>query len=111
MSAITTHVLETTAGHPAAGVGVELAVRDDTGWRRLGTATTDADGRVREIGPATAPAGDYRLVFATGEYYARDGRETFFPEVAVTFTVPAGARHHHVPLLLSPFAFSVYRGS
>lgn len=111
MTAITTHVLDTAAGHPAAGVAVELAVLADTGWQPLGTARTDGDGRVREIGPATAAAGRYRLTFATGAYFALHGRETFFPEVTVTFTVAEATQHHHVPLLLSPFAFSVYRGS
>jgi hydroxyisourate hydrolase len=111
MSAITTHVLDTAEGHPAAGVAVELAVSADQGWLPIGTARTDADGRVAEIGPATAAAGRYRLVFATGEYFALRGRETFFPEVAVTFTIAAATQHYHVPLLLSPFAFSVYRGS
>lgn len=111
MSAITTHVLDTAAGHPAADVAVRLEAGDGEGWRPLGTAGTDADGRVREIGPATVTAGRYRLVFATGDYFARQGRETFFPEVTVTFTVTDATQHHHVPLLLSPFAFSTYRGS
>ncbi len=104
MSAITTHVLDTAAGRPAAGIAVRLEGPDGV----LGTGVTDQDGRVRELGPAVVPAGRYRLVFDTESYFD-DG--SFFPEVAVTFTVTDPAAHHHVPILLSPFAFSTYRGS
>jgi 5-hydroxyisourate hydrolase len=110
MSLITTHVLDTAAGKPAAGVAVRLAVRSGAGWHTLGEAVTDDDGRVRDIGPDAAEPGTYRLTFRTGEYFFRDGRESFFPEVTVTFTV-TDTGHHHVPILLSPFAFSTYRGS
>jgi 5-hydroxyisourate hydrolase len=112
MSAITTHVLDTALGRPAAGVAVRLeAAGPDGGWVRLGTGVTDADGRVRELGPDTVAAGTHRLVFDSGSYFARDGRDTFFPEVSIAFTVADPAAHHHVPLLLSPFALSTYRGS
>lgn len=110
MSLITTHVLDTAAGKPAAGVAVLLEVRDTDGWRQLATGVTDDDGRVRVLGPDSVAPGEYRLTFATRDYFARDGRESFFPEVTVTFTVADGS-HHHVPILLSPFAFSTYRGS
>jgi 5-hydroxyisourate hydrolase len=111
MSAITTHVLDTALGRPAAGVAVRLEVRDGSGWRPLGDGVTDQDGRVRELGPGTIAAGHHRLIFDTAAYFAADGRESFFPEVTVTFTVTEPAQHHHVPILLSPFAFSTYRGS
>jgi 5-hydroxyisourate hydrolase len=111
VSAITTHVLDTAAGVPAAGVAVALEARTDAGWQRLGEAVTDDDGRVRDLGPDTVAAGEYRLTFATGAYFAATGTRSFFPEITVTFVIDDPTRHHHVPLLLSPFAFSTYRGS
>lgn len=111
MTAITTHVLDTAAGRPAAGVAVRLEALVDGAWRELGTGVTDADGRVGALGPDAVAAGHHRLVFATGAYFAATGRESFFPEVTVTFAVTAPEEHHHVPILLSPFAFSTYRGS
>ena len=111
MSAITTHVLDTALGLPAAGVSVRLDVATDTGWQTIGAAVTDTDGRAGELGPATIGAGGHRLTFDTATYFARDGRESFFPEVTIVFTVTDPTRHHHVPVLLSPFAYSTYRGS
>jgi 5-hydroxyisourate hydrolase len=104
MSAITTHVLDTAAGHPAVGIAVRL---EGQGGEVLGDAVTDRDGRVHTLGPATLSAGRYRLVFDTAGYFA----ESFFPEIVITFTVADPAQHYHVPILLSPFAFSTYRGS
>jgi 5-hydroxyisourate hydrolase len=103
---LSTHVLDASRGTPAAGVAVRLAT---VGGQELATAVTDADGRVREVGALTA--GDYRLTFATGEYFAATGQQGFYPEVVVTFTVSDPGQHHHVPLLLSPYAYSTYRGS
>ena len=101
---VTTHVLDAVLGRPAAGVGVRLERADGT---VVAESRTDDDGRVGDLG---APgAGDHRLVFATGDWFAEQGRETFYPEVVVTFTLGEG--RHHVPLLLSPFAYSTYRGS
>jgi 5-hydroxyisourate hydrolase len=108
MSAVTTHVLDTAAGVPAAGIAVRLEQRSGSGWQPLAAGTTDADGRIGELGPDTVPAGQYRLTFDTAGYF---GPESFWPEVTVTFAITDPARHHHVPLLLSPFAFSTYRGS
>jgi hydroxyisourate hydrolase len=106
---VSTHVLDATAGTPAAGVPVSLAARDaDGSWRPVGDGETGADGRLR-FGTATSP-GVYRLTFGTGDYFTARGTETFYPEVSVTFAVQAGG-HFHVPLLLSPFAYSTYRGS
>jgi 5-hydroxyisourate hydrolase len=112
LSAITTHVLDTARGRPAAGLPVvleQLAV--EGGSVELGSATTDIDGRVRDIGPAQLEAGRYRLVFGTTAYFASIGQTPFFPEVSVTFGVSDPAQHYHVPLLLSAFAYSTYRGS
>ena len=108
---LSTHVLDASRGTPASGVAVRLATTDG---HELASAVTDADGRVRELA-AELPAGDYRLTFATGEYFAANGQKGFYPEVVVTFTVTDAdidsAQHHHVPLLLSPYAYSTYRGS
>ena len=106
MSQVTTHVLDTAAGTPARGVPVTLEGADGV----LASAVTDADGRVGELGPERLPAGTYRLRFDTAAYARTGGAEAFFPEVVVTFAV-AGDGHHHVPLLLSPFGYSTYRGS
>lgn len=111
MSTLSTHVLDAVSGNPAAGITVHLERRDDGGdWTALATATTDADGRVPEFGSGTLATGDHRLVFDTGEYFAATGQTGFYPEVTVTFSV-TDERHYHVPLLLSPFAYSTYRGS
>jgi 5-hydroxyisourate hydrolase len=105
MSAITTHVLDTAAGRPAAGIAVRL---EGYGGALLGNGVTDDDGRVRSLGPDTITAGRYRLVFDTAAYF---GDQSFFPEVTVIFAVTDPDQHYHVPILLSPFAFSTYRGS
>lgn len=108
---LTTHVLDASAGTPAVAV---VAVLTGAGGEEVARATTDADGRAA-LGPERLAAGTYVLTFSTGDYFAGRGVETFYPEVAVTFAVndgPDGApRHHHVPLLLSPFSYSTYRGS
>ncbi|MFF0292095.1 hydroxyisourate hydrolase [Kitasatospora sp. NPDC004614] len=115
MAGISTHVLDTSLGRPAAGVPVELAVRTEDGWRLLGTSATDADGRVTGL-PAVAGGSVARLRFDTAEYHAgtgqrSSGQQPFFPEVSIVFTVAPDQLHYHVPLLLNPFGYSVYRGS
>lgn len=110
-SAITTHVLDTALGRPAAGVSVRLEQAESASWLVLGEGVTDADGRIREIGPARVAAGTYRFTFDTGGYFASGERETFFPEVTITFSVTDPNSHYHVPILLSPFSVSTYRGS
>jgi 5-hydroxyisourate hydrolase len=109
MSTVTTHVLDTALGRPAAGVTVRLERPGEA--RPLASGTTDADGRIGALGPDGLNPGVYRIVFGTGAYFARDGRRTFYPEVTVTFEVEDGGGHYHVPLTLSPFAYSTYRGS
>jgi 5-hydroxyisourate hydrolase len=108
MSAVTTHVLDTALGRPGEGIAVALL---DSAGRELGAGVTDADGRIRSLGPELIEPGTYRLIFATGPYFAAAGRDAFFPEVTITFAVRAAGEHYHVPILLSPFAFSTYRGS
>ncbi len=106
MPQLTTHVLDTTRGAPAAGVAVTLA---DALGVVLASAVTDADGRAG-LGPDRLVDGDYALRFATREFFAARGTQTFFPLITVEFTI-ADDRHHHVPILMSPFAYSTYRGS
>ena len=101
---VSTHVLDAALGRPAVGMAVRLERADGT---LVADARTDDDGRVADLG--NPEPGAHRLVFGTGEWFAVQGRETFYPEVVVTFTLGAG--HHHVPLLLSPYAYSTYRGS
>ena len=114
MSTISTHVLDTTLGRPAAGVRVFLEQLDDSGVGiSLGVGETDADGRLRDLLPAgeMLRPGDYRLRFDTGAYFSASNRESFYPSVTVEFRVVGPASHYHVPLLLSPFGYSTYRGS
>lgn len=114
MSAITTHVLDTARGCPAAGVAVVLEHdAGGVGWRVVGRGETDGDGRLRTLMAADArlTPGRYRLVFDTGRYFQSLGTRGFYPEVIVVFEVSAGEAHYHVPLLLSPFGYSTYRGS
>lgn len=108
MSFVSAHVLDTMAGTPARGIALTLS---DEHGAEIAAAVTDADGRASELGPQTLDPGHYRITFATGEYFASRRRATFFPRVVVDFTVEPGEGHYHVPLLLSPFAFSTYRGS
>jgi 5-hydroxyisourate hydrolase len=115
VSGISTHVLDVSRGVAAAGVGVvlERGGAGGGGWTQLTSAATDADGRVKSLLPAggSLDAGEYRLRFATGAYWKGAGVETFHPVVEVTFTVVDASRHHHVPLLVSPFGYSTYRGT
>ena len=103
---ITTHVLDTARGRPAEGVAIMLERADG---ERVGSGTTDADGRLRELG--SVEPGHYRLTFDTGAYFAAGGQDGFYPEVVVNFTVEQGEDHYHVPLLLNPYGYSTYRGS
>jgi 5-hydroxyisourate hydrolase len=114
MSTVTTHVLDTALGQPAAGVPVRLERAFDSPAPvpvAVAEGVTGADGRISDLGPDDLAPGTYRIVFGTGAYFARDGRRAFYPEVTVTFLVEAGGGHYHVPLTLSPFAYSTYRGS
>ena len=111
---ISTHVLDTALGRPAGGVPVLLErVLAGGGASEVTRAATDADGRVRELAPAggALSAGDYRLTFDSGAYFAAQGVEGFYPLVTILFTLRDPAQHHHVPLLLSPFGYATYRGS
>jgi 5-hydroxyisourate hydrolase len=112
---LSTHVLDAALGRPAQAVPVTLQHWSDEGWQRLAEGVTDADGRLRlstDAGEELAlQAGIHRLDFATASYFAATGQTGFYPQVSITFEVTDPAAHHHVPLLLSPFAYSTYRGS
>jgi 5-hydroxyisourate hydrolase len=128
MSTITTHVLDTVLGKPAAGIAVRLEKLDGGGWIEvldgeppervrdapcdwveIAASATDADGRCRDLA-ADASAGDYRLTFSTGSYLTRLGRTSIYPEISITFTCD-GKGHYHLPLLLSDNSYTTYRGS
>ena len=114
MSSITTHLLDTSRGRPAAGVAVRLEIETAAGnWKQIGVGLTDEDGRAKNL-LATGFAlhgGVYRLVFDTETYFAAQGLEGFYREVSIMFTIRDPAQHYHVPVLLSPFGYSTYRGS
>ena len=113
-SPITTHVLDVSRGKPASGMGVRLELKAATGeWTELGRAETDADGRASGLltPGARLMRGVYRLSFETGEYFAEREGKTFYPTVDIAFDVSDPAEHYHVPLLLSPYGYSTYRGS
>jgi 5-hydroxyisourate hydrolase len=103
---VSTHVLDSVTGRPAAGIAVRLFLGEDL----LAHGVTDRDGRCRLTEDVTG-MGTHRLVFATGTWFAEQDLEAFYPEVVLTFSVQEPADHHHVPLLLAPFAYSTYRGS
>lgn len=108
MGTLSTHVLDTSTGRPAQALSVTL---ESASGENLGTGTTDADGRITSIGPERLDAGDYRLRFDTGAWFAATGTSGFYPEVTIAFTVVEADEHYHVPLLLNPFGYSTYRGS
>lgn len=114
MSAITTHVLDTAAGRPGAGIPVVLERRThSTGWQGIAEGITDIDGRINDLlpeGDAFLP-GHYRLVYETAAYFLLKNIECFFPQITIGFVVKDPAQHYHVPLLLSPFGYMTYRGS
>src|SRR5437588_7796717 len=113
MSEITTHVLDTSRGRPAGGIPVTLEVEAAGGWKLLGKGTTNDDGRISGLVPKelTLTAGVYRLIFDTAKYFAAQSCESLYPQVSIIFKIQDPAQHYHVPLLLSPFGYSTYRGS
>ncbi len=113
MSGITTHVLDTSRGRPAEGIAVTLEAEVAGHWKLLGTGTTNADGRISDLVSAdvTISPGVYRLVFDTKAYFTNRQTESFYPQVTIVFSLADASQHYHVPLLLSPFGYSTYRGS
>jgi 5-hydroxyisourate hydrolase len=114
MSAITTHVLDTSLGKPALGVCVVVeSLREDNRWVERARGVTDANGRIGQFDPpveAIEP-GQFRLRFATGDYFLAAGTSGFYPEVCVIVQIDDPAQHYHIPLLLSPYGYSTYRGN
>lgn len=110
---ISTHVLDTARGRPAAGITIRLERLEGAGAALIGRGETDADGRLRELVPegAAIDRGVYRLTFDTAAYFAASSTETFYPEVVVVFEIRDPWQHYHVPVLLSPYGYSTYRGS
>ena len=114
MSTISTHILDTSRGQPASGITISLErLNAGEGWTPLAEAATDDDGRVKQFvlaEPNLGP-GTYRLVFSVEKYFKELHQQTFYPEVSVAFLIEPGTEHYHVPLLISPFGYSTYRGS
>lgn len=108
MSFVTAHVLDAVRGRPASGVTLRMA---DSAGEQIASDVTNADGRVTDFGPETLPPGQYRITFETGDYFAAREVPTLYPVVTIDFMVESGQLHYHIPLLLSPFAYSTYRGS
>lgn len=112
MAGISTHILDTARGRPAAQVPVRLEIFAGGSFRQIGAGLTDSDGRNRGLlGETALIAGRYRLTFDTAAYAAATGGAAFFPEVQIVFEISDATQHYHVPLLLSPFGYSTYRGS
>ena len=110
---ISTHVLDTSIGKPAASIVVQLQRQHGTTWVHVSRGSTDRDGRVAALLPPNAPpgAGGYRLTFEVGDYFEARGVESFYSKITIDFIVRDAASHYHVPLLLSPYGYSTYRGS
>jgi 5-hydroxyisourate hydrolase len=109
---ITTHVLDTARGRPASGMRVVLEARTDGGWAAVGGGETDADGRVPGLAPGgTLRPGVHRLTFFTGDWFAAERLQGFYPQVTIVCRLDDPAAHYHVPLLISPYGYSTYRGS
>jgi len=110
---ITSHVLDTSLGRPAQGVVITLFVLSGSEWSVLGKATTNSDGRAPELLPVDykLQQGVYKCTFDTGAYFQASGQKGFYPEVPVIFEIAATTEHYHIPLLLSPYGYSTYRGS
>src|SRR5947208_187896 len=103
-SRISTHILDTARGRPAAGVPARLEVQTAGGWHEIGSGVTDEDGRITDLGPAELNAGNYRMEIDICAYYRQSDSEAFFSSICLTFALPDPGQHYHVPLLISPFA-------
>lgn len=110
---LSVHVLNLQTGVPTSGVTVELEQQQPKGWVKLASGVTDKNGRIPALYPEgkTMDAGDYKVVFKTGEYYQQQKQPTFFPEIPVIFHVENSGSHYHIPLLLSQYGYSTYRGN
>ena len=110
-SRVTTHVLDAALGRPAQGLPVRLEQRIGGGWSAIAAGSTNSDGRVTDFGPTDLDVGVYRVSFEVASYFVATEQVGFYPEVAITFSLADPEAHYHIPLLLSPYAFTTYRGS
>ncbi|CAO95213.1 hydroxyisourate hydrolase [Erwinia tasmaniensis] len=110
---LSVHVLNLQTGVPTAGVAVELEQQQKQGWVKLASGITDKNGRIAELYPAgqSMATGHYKVVFKTGDYFKQQQQPTFFPEIPVIFQVEKSGEHYHIPLLLSQYGYSTYRGN
>lgn len=111
MSTITTHILDTALGKPAAGVAVSLEQRCPEGWLPTAQGCTDRDGRIGDLTPTPLAPGHYRLTAEIGDYFAAGGRDALYVSAQIDFVIPAAGSHFHLPFLISPWSWSTYRGS
>jgi len=112
MSPITTHALDTRSGRPASGLPITLSKREGDAWRPLASGVTNSDGRIADLlEPGSLTPGVYQMRFDTGAYHEAIGVDGFYPEALITFEIKDTSEHYHIPLLLSPFGYSTYRGS
>ena len=111
MSGITSHVLDTSRGVPAANIEVQLQIRQGNEWKEIGKGVTNHDGRISDPLVEELEAGHYRIIFLVADYFSSMKKPSFFPRVRIEFLVDDPMEHYHVPLLLSPFGYSTYRGS
>jgi len=113
MSQITTHVLDTSLGQPATGVSISLLKNDDGQWQKLGEGKTNTDGRVGDLlsNETILEAGRYKVIFVFEDYFKQQAVKAFYPYAEVVFDITNKGDHYHIPLLLSPFGYSTYRGS
>jgi 5-hydroxyisourate hydrolase len=108
---ISTHILDVARGRPAQGVAVVLSRHDGEGFREVARGVTNDDGRVKPLLESIPGPGVYRIAFDVAPYFSKHGTEAFFPSVSIDFVAKTAGEHYHVPLLLSPFGYSTYRGS
>ena len=113
MSQITTHVLDTAIGKPAQGIDLTLSQLVNNKWKLLGGGTTNSDGRVGDLldSSITLDAGRYKVLFVTEQYFQNQNISAFYPYAEIVFDIEGDGQHYHIPLLLSPFGYSTYRGS
>jgi hydroxyisourate hydrolase len=112
MSQLTTHVLDTALGKPAVGLTLRLMSMQNGNWQLLAEGVTNSDGRIAQLLPSghILPSASYKMVFETGAYFTASGRPVFYPVVEILFNI-SDSSHYHIPLLLSPFGYTTYRGS
>ncbi|MCX8959242.1 hydroxyisourate hydrolase [Erwinia psidii] len=111
MSTITTHILDTALGRPAAGVRISLEQKSGEGWLTVASGCTDADGRVKNLTPESLATGHYRLIADIGDYFAAGGRDALYVSAQIDFILQEADSHYHLPFLVSPWSWSTYRGS